>query len=197
MFVKGEWFKIGWIYLAAMFVLEAVLPDWVGEENGIIENTQILWLFAGLYYCLRTKADALLDWGGSKKSLLYGGVIYFFLLIMREINWGRAILRHPDGRYYEYSDMGLYGQMVHPMVGILIILLLICLYRTRIWKFLAQVKIPARDFGLLLIFIFMSWVAEKANFTGYHGMVGEELAEFGAYMMMFKLLKDSIEKIKK
>lgn len=197
MFRKDQWFKLGWIYLPVMFALEAVLPEWVGDENGIVENIQILWLIAGLYYCLSTKAEKLQEWGGSKKSLLYGGVIYFFLLIMREINWGRALLRHPDGSFYKYSDMGLYGQMVHPMVGILIVLLLACLYKAKVWRFLTQVKIPIKSFLLLLIFIFMSWVAEKANFTGYHGMVGEELAEFGAYMMMFKLLKDSLERIKR
>ena len=30
---------------------------------------------------------------------------------------------------------------------------------------------------------------EKANFVGFHGMVAEELAEFGAYMMMYQVVK--------
>lgn len=40
-------------------------------------------------------------------------------------------------------------------------------------------------------FFFFSWVGERTNFTGFHDQVAEELAEFGAYMMMYMLLKDA------
>lgn len=189
MFKKGEWFKLGWIYLPVMFLLEIILPVWTGDENGPIENLQMLWLFGGFYCCWKTLSHQLRQWGGNAKSLLYGGMIYFFLLIMREINWGRTLLTHPDGSYYEYSDMGLYGQLVHPMVAVLIVALLICLWRAKVWKFLLMIKIPARSFILLLLFIYFSWLGEKGNVTGFHGAVAEELAEFGAYMMMFHLLQ--------
>lgn len=168
MFKKGTWFKIGWLYLPVMFILEMILPTWTGDENGPIENLQLLWLFGGLYVCWKMRQQQFQ-------------------------NWGRTLLTHPDGSYYEYSDMGLYGQMVHPMVGVLIIILLICLYRAKVWKFLQMVKIPTQNFVLLLLFIFCSWLGEKGNVTGFHGAVAEELAEFGAYMMMFKLLKDALQ----
>lgn len=197
MFIKGEWFKTGWLYFIIMFVLEAMLPEWVGKENGVIENLQMLWLFGGLYLCFKARNTTMCNWGGHTASLWHGGMIYFFLLIMREINWGRTLLTHPDGSYYQYSEMGLYGQMVHPMVGILIVALIVCLWRSRVWRFLAAVKVPALDFVLILLFILMAWIGEKANFTGFHGMVGEELAEFGAYMMMFRLLKISICRARK
>lgn len=87
--------------------------------------------------------------------------------------------------------MGLYGKLVHPMVGILILSMLILLYKARIWRMLNIVKIPVKSFSLLLLFIFFSWVGERTNFTGFHGQVAEELAEFGAYMMMYVLLKDA------
>lgn len=192
MFIKGEWFKAGWLYFIIMFALEAVLPDWVGDENGVIENLQMLWLFGAFYLCVKAQNTQMCNWGGHTASLWRGGMIYFFLLIMREINWGRTLLTHPDGSYYQYSDMGLYGQLVHPLVGVLLVALLVNLWRGRVWRFLQLVKVPALDFALLLLFILMAWVGEKANFTGFHGMVGEELAEFGAYMMMFRLLKTSI-----
>ena len=87
--------------------------------------------------------------------------------------------------------MGLYGKLVHPMVAILIVSMLILLYKARIWRMLKIVKIPVKSFALLLLFIFFSWVGERTNFTGFHGQVAEELAEFGAYMMMYMLLKDT------
>lgn len=110
---------------------------------------------------------------------------------MREISWGRVFFTNPDGGMIEYSQMGLYGKLVHPMVGILILSMLILLYQARLWRILPIVKIPVKSFALLLLFIFFSWVGERTNFTGFHGQVAEELAEFGAYMMMYMLLKDA------
>lgn len=197
MFKKDNWFIGGWVYLVVMFILEMVLPPWMGDENGPIENLQVLCLIAGFYYCCQIDISRLSNWRGNAESLLKAGKIYFFLLIMREISWGRVLLTHPDGSHYEYSEMGFFGQMVHPMVAVLIVILLLCLWRAKVWRFLLMVKIPVRSFLLLLIFIFMSWLGEKANFTGFHGAVAEELAEFGAYMMMLYLLRYALKAAQK
>lgn len=124
-------------------------------------------------------------------------MIYYFLLIMREINWGRVFFEGADGGKIEYSEMGFYGQLVHPMVAVLLVVLLVLLYKAKIWRVLALVRLPLKSFILLLLFIFMSWVGEKANFTGFHGQVGEELAEFGAYMMMYVLMRDMGGRLRK
>lgn len=184
-------FKLGWLYFVVMFILEAILPEWVGDENGIIENLQLLWLLGGMFYCIKAHSYKYADWGGSSKSFWKAGTIYFFLLIMREISWGCVFFTNPDGGTIQYSQMGLYGKLVHPMVGVLIISMLILLYQARLWRILPIAKIPVKSFSLLLLFIFFSWVGERTNFTGFHGQVAEELAEFGAYMMMYILLKDA------
>ena len=188
---KDRFFTLGWLYFIFMFILAAILPEWVGDENGIIENLQLLWLLAGMYYCIQSHSRSFADWGGKPKALWNAGVIYFFLLIMREISWGRTFITMPDGSMIQYSQMGLYGKMVHPLVGLLIVSALVLLYRARIWKFLHLVKIPVKSFALLLLFIFFSWVGERTNFIGFHGQVAEELTEFGAYMMMYVLLRDA------
>lgn len=188
---KDSFFTLGWLYFIFMFILAAILPEWVGDENGIIENLQLLWLLAGMYYCIQAHSRSFADWGGKAKALWNAGVIYFFLLIMREISWGRTFFTMPDGSMIQYSQMGLYGKLVHPLVGILIAIALLLLYQARVWKFLQLVKIPVKSFALLLLFIFFSWVGERTNFTGFHGQVAEELAEFGAYMMMYVLLRDA------
>lgn len=197
MFRKDKWFKAGWFYFIVMFVLEAILPEWVGDENGVIENLQMLWLFGGLYYCYKMRRWPQENWGGKASSLWNAGMIYYFLLIMREINWGRALLTNPDGSSFQYSQMGLYGKLVHPMVAVLLLILLVALYKAKVWRVLTFVRLPTKSFVLLLLFIFMSWVGEKANFTGFHGQVGEELAEFGAYMMMYYLLRDMGGRLRK
>lgn len=174
-----------------MFILEAILPKWVGDENGIIENLQMLWLIGGMLYCIKTHSCKYADWSGSSKALWKAGTIYFFLLIMREISWGRVFFTNPDSSMIQYSQMGLYGKLVHTLVGILIVTMLILLYQARIWRVLLITKLPVKSFSLLLLFIFFSWVGERTNFTGFHDQVAEELTEFGAYMMMYMLLKDA------
>lgn len=188
---KDRFFTLGWLYFIFMFILAAILPEWVGDENGIIENLQLLWLLAGMYYCIQAHSRSFADWGGKPKALWNAGAIYFFLLIMREISWGRTFITMPDGSMIQYSQMGLYGKIVHPLVGLLIVSALVLLYRARVWKFLYLVKIPVKSFALLLLFIFFSWVGERTNFIGFHGQVAEELTEFGAYMMMYVLLRDA------
>lgn len=197
MFRKDNWFVVGWLYFLVMFVLEAVLPEWVGDENGIIENLQILWLFGGFYYCHKMRRQPQRDWGGKASSLWNAGMIYYFLLFMREINWGRVFFTGADGGNIQYSEMGLYGQLVHPMVAVLIAIMLVLLYKAKIWRVIALVRLPSKSFILLLLFILMSWVGEKANFTGFHGQVGEELAEFGAYMMMYYVALDMGQRLLK
>lgn len=188
---KDRFFTLGWFYFICMFILATILPEWVGDENSIIENLQLLWLLAGMYYCIQAHSRIFANWGGKAKALWNAGVIYFFLLIMREISWGRTFITMPDGSMIQYSQMGLYGKMVHPLVGILIFSILVLLYHARIYKFLHLVKIPIKSFALLLLFIFFSWVGERTSFIYFHGQVAEELAEFGAYMMMYVLLRDA------
>lgn len=84
----------------------------------------------------------------------------------------------------QYSQMGLYGKLVHTLVGILIVTMLILLYQARIWRVLLITKLPVKSFSLLLLFIFFFWVGERTNFTGFHGQVAEELAKSGAYIML-------------
>lgn len=196
LFRKGEWFILGWIYFILMFFLEAFLPAWTGDENGIIENIQLLVLFGSMYYCYKLCSCKLPDWGGEQKSLWKAGIIYFFLLIMREISWGRTFVLHPDGSMYQYSEMGLYGKLVHPLVGILIIATVYFLYRAKIFSFIKKVKIPVKTFCLLLLFIAVQYVAEHMD-TPFKGNVAEELCELGAYIMMYYLIKDSVQRLKK
>ena len=182
-------FVFGWVYFGLMFLLETVLPEWMGNENGVVENLQILWFFAGIWYCYKMASTPMYDWGGKQSSLWYAGSLFFFLLAAREVSWGRALFYHADGRMYKYSDMGLYGQLVHPMVGAILVLILFLLWRGKIIAFLKNIKFPTVDFILLVFFIFMGWVGEKASIALFHGMLAEELAEFGAYMMMFQIVK--------
>ena len=116
--------------------------------------------------------------------------------MMREISWGRTLFHNPDGTSLQYSQLGLYGKLVHPLVGILLILLVIFLIRAKVWTFIKKVRIPLKSFILLLLFIFLHWCFEHGKTFIAPSEVGEELAEFGAYMMMLFLLEDAVWNLK-
>ncbi len=183
-------FAGGWLYFIMMFCFALILPESFGDENGVIENIQLLWLVAGMVYCWRMRSKKVRSWGGDVRALGFGGALYFFLLFMREISWGRVLFTDAMGNHLEYSQMGLYGKMVHPMIGVIIVLALFMLYRAKIWKMLVMIKLPYRSLLLLALFITFAWVGEKHILTFIKGQLLEELAEFGAYMMMFFIVKD-------
>ncbi len=174
-----------------MFPLAAILPESYGEENGVIENLQMLWLFGGLILCAAVHDHRFRDWGGRPYALWKAGIIYYFLLIMREISWGRTFFPTEDGGFISYSEMGLYGQLVHPTVALLILALLVLLYRAKAWRALMMTKIPVTSTILFLLFTGFAWVGERTSFAFFHGEVAEELAEFGSYMMMFIMTRDA------
>ncbi len=191
MFRKDKPFIAGWIYFLLMFPLAAILPESYGEENGVIENLQMLWLFGGLILCAAVHDHRFRDWGGRPYALWKAGIIYYFLLIMREISWGRTFFPTGDGGFISYSEMGLYGQLVHPTVAFLILALLVLLYRAKAWRALMMTKIPVTSAILFLLFTSFAWVGERTSFAFFHGEVAEELAEFGSYMMMFIMTRDA------
>lgn len=184
-----------WIYFLLLVPLNMILPASWGNENSYIENFQLVCLVTSAITCYRYSNVELKNWGGGQKDLCYSGILFFFLLIMREISWGRALLLHPDGSIYQYSEMGLYGKLVHPMVGILIALLLLFLYKSMFWKIFILIKFPVKSFILLMLFVIMSWIAEKCTLGIFHGNLSEELAELGVYFMMYNLTRDFLRKI--
>lgn len=194
---KPNSFYLGIAYFFLMLNLKNYLPPWTGNENGLIENLQLLWLVAGFCYCFKARKLQYKIAYKKAEALWKAGMIYFFLLFMREISWGRTFITNTDGGIIQYSQMGFYGKIVHPLVAILIMMLLVLLYQARLWSILCMIDFPVKSFSLLLLFILAAWLAERTHFIYFHGQVAEELAEFGAYMMMFFLVYNTGEKLKK
>ena len=193
MFRKTQFWLPGIVYLLAVFILQSFLPLWTGDENSLFENAQLVVLVGGLVYSCKMLSTPLPAWGGKQKSLWTASIVYFFTLSYRELSFGRALFTHPDGSFYRYSDMGLYGQLVHPIVAVLIFVMLFLLWRAKIWKFLQMVKISINDFILLLIFIFCGWLAEKGSWEWFRNTVAEEMSELGVYIMMVYMVYEMVQ----
>lgn len=64
------------------------------------------------------------------------------------------------------------------------------------WQALKITKIPITSSILLLLFLGFSWVGERTAFFLFSGELAEELAEFGAYMMMFMMMKEAEQRLR-
>lgn len=169
------------LYAVACFFIENFLPDTFACENSPLENAQLILLVIGIAFCLKKSRRIFFI---NDKFIWQAGVLFYSLLFGREISWGRVFFIHPDGVVPDWSEMGIYAVIAHPLVGIMILSCLFLLYRGRIVSFFNSVKIPFWDLIFLLIFIALVYISEHCSVDFFHGEVYEELFECAAYLEM-------------
>lgn len=172
------------IYIPFVFIVKDFLPQNIARENGPIENFQLILLAVGVYLCWQAmkKTDIKYD-----KYIWQAGMLFYILLFGRELSWGRAILMHDDGTMPQWSDLGLYGQIAHPLIGIALVYLCILFYRGVFFHFLTTVKIPMWDLVFLILFVVLVDVSEHYDFSIFHGEIDEELFECAMYFEMLRV----------
>lgn len=185
-----------WIYFALLLPFNNILPASWGNENGVVESLQLLFLAACIGIFAYYYGKKTIDWYGSAKALCLSGCITFFLLMMREISWGRVLILRPDGSISQYSDLGLYGKLVHPIIVVLIIIAIACIYRAKVWRIFRYIKIKVKYVVALVLFVAMARVGESHSISLYSGNLAEELAELGVYAMLLIMLRDGLEQLR-
>lgn len=171
------------LYVPFVLVIKNFLPENIARENGPIENFQLVLIFIGACLCWRAMKNSYnLD-----KYIWQAGILFYMLLFGRELSWGRALLMRADGTVPKWSELGLYGQVAHPLIGIAIIYLLFLFYRGRFFSFLKNIKIPLWDLIFLFLFIVLVDVSEHYDFSVFHGMIDEELFECAMYFEMMRV----------
>lgn len=147
-------------------------------ENSLLENAQLIALFAGFVLCLKFK---------NNKVLFNFAAMIVFLMIMRELSYGRCIFcQLPDNPhdFYPWSHYK-YGFLAHVFVGIYIAAS--CLYAIvkKVWidvkDVVTKAKFPVWDFLILGSFTLVQLYAE----SGIHNTCLEEIAEFMMYSVIF------------
>lgn len=185
-----------WIYFAMLVPFNNILPVSWGNENGVVETLQLLLLAACIGTFVYYYGKKIIDWAGNAKALCLSGCIIFFLLMMREISWGRVLILRPDGSISQYSDLGLYGKLVHPLTVVLIIVAIACMYRAKVWRVFKYIKIKVRYVLPLCLFVVMARLGESHCISLYSGSLAEELAELGIYAMLLIMLRDGFEQLR-
>lgn len=172
------------IYIPFVFIVKDFLPQNIARENGPIENFQLVLLAVGVYLCWQAmkKTNIKCD-----KYIWQAGMLFYVLLFGRELSWGRAVLMRDDGTMPQWSDLGLYGQIAHPLIGIALVYLCILFYRGGFFRFLTTVKIPMWDLVFLIMFVVLVDVSEHYDFSIFHGEIDEELFECAMYFEMLRV----------
>lgn len=145
----SKFFPIFFLLFLSIYLLQNIIPANFAKENSLLENLQLVILLFGAYICSYfLKRTTVI----SDKYIWSAGSLLFVIFFLREISWGRTLLMRADGTIPAWTDLGLYGHIAHPLVGLLLAILLYLLYRGNIFKFIKKVKIPLYDCILLFGF---------------------------------------------
>ncbi len=164
--------------------LTAFVPACWGWENSVLENAQMLILFAGCWFALRAKNPE------NKKFFIF---VFWILtiLILREVNCGRTIFFHvPNGgpyAFYTWKDIP-YGYLVNPIYGIYIALSGVYFLVNKLWinlfDFLLKYKLPIFNILFAAAGIILGTLAEHC----IHSDVFEEISELIFYISLFSII---------
>ena len=161
------------------------LPPAIAYENGPLENLQVVQLLigAGVAWAAARKALNVLE-----RHIWYCGIATFLLCAGRELNWGRVF--YPTGDHNSFISIQelWYGPIVHPIVGLIILILFYELWHNRIFAFIHVKKIPVWN---LLLFIVLYLAANYAEHRPmvffdqqFDGEILEELFECLCYWLL-------------
>ena len=172
-----RFYETTWINLVvALLIVPCVMfapAEW-GYENGILENIQMVVLFAGVFFALKSKID--------KKFFIFVALV-LTILILREVNCGRTLFFAIPGEvnsFYSWKEIK-YGYLAHPIYGTFIASVGIYFLWNKLflnlWDKIRCVKFPTWDMGFMLLGMALGLYAEEV----VHNFVFEEITELLFY----------------
>lgn len=152
-----------------------VLPDSFGDKNSPIETVQMVVLVIGLFVTCTAR---------DRKSLYVFASLCLFLILAREINYGRTLMIFADpenaNKFPKWKDME-YGWLAHVFVGIYMVWMLVYFIWRKVWKHclevLQTIRIPAMD-----VVLAVGGMVAGIAFEAMHNCLSEELGEVVLYV---------------
>ena len=166
-------------FLTALAIIPAVmfLPEKCGFENGLIENIQLIVLFLGVFFALRTKVD---------KQFFTFVALVLGILLLREVNCGRTIffaIPGAENAFYSWKEIK-YGWLAHPIFGAYIAFVGLYFLKNKLfinlWHKIRDIKFPIWNFLLMLLGMALGLYAEKCVYN----LVFEEITELLFYVAL-------------
>ncbi len=177
-------YPVTWIAIIVFLLIVPCvkfLPQTYGYENGLLENLQMVTLFAGVFLALKTKVN--------KKFFNFVAMV-LGILILREVNCGRTLFFPVPGEvntFYGWKDIK-YGWLAHPLYGLYMtwvgLYFLINKQFVTLWQYVKNIKFPVWNVILMLVGMALGMYAEKAM----HDMVAEEITELLFYVSLIGII---------
>lgn len=166
-----------WITLAIALVgglCAFFLPASYGNENGPVENMQIIVVAIGMYMTCTAR---------QRRHLFVFASFCLFLMMAREVSFGRALFIFADPQnpnvFPKWKDME-YGWLAHVCIGLYMAWMLVYFVWRKVWKDIWEVlctcRIPMAD-----LFLAVGGVVAGSIFESTHYFLGEELGELVMY----------------
>ena len=174
------------------------LPEKYGNENGILENLQLIVLLCGFILCLSYKKIKSKQNQDNEITSVDEYMVKFFkfaalvivILFLREINCGRTIFFPIPGEvnaFYGWKDLK-YGWLAHPLYGLYMayvgIYFLINKLFLTLWDIIKNIKFPVWNIVLMIVGIIGGILGEEV----YHNMVMEEITELLFYVSLVSII---------
>lgn len=181
--------RIADVILVVAMVLLIMLLKFFGineiPENSLVENMQLVVLALATIYCLVQR----------KKNPEYGAIntlfaMILFLMVMREISYGRCIFCQVDGNPHEFYSWShyKYGYLANIIVLLYVAVTAAYAFVHKFWlkvyEALKTIKFPFVSAILLIVGIAFTLCGEKVLGSTFI----EENAEFLTYCTIFTML---------
>lgn len=137
-------------YFVVAFPAAAVLPSWVGWEDGPVEILQDIVLLIGAIYCMMLFRRAS---GRYRHGLWLAASTYFLILLGRELSWGRVFLPNGMTDYGpEFVSMHAlpYYKVVYGVIAVAILWTVLSFALYMPWRRIFE-EIPVPILALVLI----------------------------------------------
>ena len=179
-------FISGLVFLLTLVVgADTVLPSTLADENGIIENMQVLILVCATLICLAKARRS----EGSVRLLWWAGFLFCALFVGRELSWGRVFFPPMENGNFPPVKSLPHGALVYPLIAVTMLSIIVLIIRGKIVHYFRTHDLSLPLHSLLAITILIAADAEKFHLIPHaQGMLVEELAEMYAYAIFAYIL---------
>ena len=182
-------FKLYGVTVLAFIVALLIVPmivyinpySKIAYENGLLENIQMVVLFGGCWFAMKSKTD---------KKFFYFVTMVLGILILREVNCGRTLffpIPGVENAYYSWKDIK-YGYLAHPLFGLYIAWTAIYFLKNKLflnlWNYLKNTKLPVWNIVLMFAGAGLGMYAEHAT----DNFVFEEITELLFYTALIGII---------
>ena len=183
-----SWFGIAW--LLCIIPLSWILPPQISWENGILENSQVMILFVGVFMSFYFYIETI---STQTKKLWVSLGAFFVMLSGRELSWGRVFFQTKltsSGPELIAMNQVPYSNIIQGIILLFILGVVSALIYNIPWNVIVQIPLPLMYITLGLSSFLLSTIAEHNwLFSHEQGQAIEELAELLAYFLIVKTVQ--------